>query len=151
MKAEKTDMLHGPIFKGILAMAIPIMIMNVGQTLLNTLDMVVVGNMIGDYAVGAVGVSGSMISLIIGLAVGASLGANVVLAKTIGEGDKKSIEKVVSTSVLLSVILGALFGILAIVFSDFLLKVNNCPPRDFFRCKKLFYILLCGSSVFNAL
>lgn len=147
MKAEKTDMLHGPVFKGILALAIPIMIMNVGQNLLNALDMVVVGNMIGDYAVGAVGVSGSMISLIIGLAVGASLGANVVLAKTIGEGDRKAIEKVVSTSVLLSVIFGVLIGALAIIFSDFLLEVNNCP-EELFSDAKIYFIYYFASLPF---
>ena len=69
MLKKDVDMLSGPIVKGLLTIAIPIMIMNVIQSLFNIIDMTVLKmyDTDGGYSVGAVGASGTLISLITGL------------------------------------------------------------------------------------
>ena len=61
-------MLSGSIFKGILTISIPIMIMNVIQSLFNIIDMSVLKmfDTDGGYTVGAVGACGTLIVLITG-------------------------------------------------------------------------------------
>ena len=57
MWKKDVDMLSGSVFKGLLTIALPIMIMNVVQSLFNVVDMTVLKTFDkGDgYAVGAVG------------------------------------------------------------------------------------------------
>lgn len=75
-------MLSGSIVKGLFQISIPIMIMNVLQSLFNIIDMTVLKNFGSDeLAVGAVGVCGTLITLITGLLIGISAGANVVVAR----------------------------------------------------------------------
>jgi len=75
-------MLSGPIAKGLLAISIPIMVMNVLQSLFNIIDMTILKTYDtgGGIAIGAVGVCGTLISLITGLVIGVSTGANVTIA-----------------------------------------------------------------------
>ena len=61
MAKKDVNMLSGPIIKGILTIAIPVMIMNVVQSLFNLVDMTVLKAFDTDgMAVGAVGVCGSL-------------------------------------------------------------------------------------------
>lgn len=81
MRRRNVDMLSGSIVKGLLAVAVPIMIMNVVNTVFNIVDMTVLRLYDPNgLSVGAVGVSGMLISLITGLVIGVSAGADVVVA-----------------------------------------------------------------------
>ena len=64
MKKQNVNMLSGPITKGLVSLIIPIMIMNCFQSLVSIIDMSVLGRLVNDDAVGAVGTCGSLISLI---------------------------------------------------------------------------------------
>ena len=92
MRKKEVNMLSGPIAKGLLTIAFPIMIMNVLTSLFNVIDMTILKSFGSDeLAVGAVGTCGTLISLISGLVTGVSAGANVVVAKCIGKGDRERI------------------------------------------------------------
>lgn len=51
---NEVDMLNVPVFKGILRFTIPIMVMNVCQSLFNIVDMTMLKAMVNDDAVGYV-------------------------------------------------------------------------------------------------
>lgn len=73
MRKKEVNMLSGPIAKGLLAIAFPIMVMNVLTSLFNVIDMTTLKSFGTDeYAVGAVGTCGALISLISGLLIGVS-------------------------------------------------------------------------------
>ena len=97
MKSKEVDMLSGSVTKGLITLALPIMIMNVGQMLFNVIDLTVLKIFADDAAVGAVGASGNLITLCNALLIGISVGANVVVAKRIGHGDKEKLREAVST------------------------------------------------------
>jgi len=95
MKKKNVDMLSGSIIKGLLALAMPIMIMNVMQVIFNAIDLTALRYLTSDnYSVGAVGAGGSISVLCVNFLIGISTGANVVVAKLVGSKDK-----VVSVSV----------------------------------------------------
>ena len=127
LRKKNVDMLSGSIFKGLISLAIPIMIMNVLQNLFNLIDMTVLGRATSDTAVGAVGICSTLISLCTGLFIGVSTGANVVVAKNIGSGDKERNEKSIGTAILFSVVGGLFLAILGITFADVFLGWINCP------------------------
>lgn len=120
-------MLHGAIIPGVLTIAIPIMIMNVLQSLFNIVDMTILKQSGASSAVGAVGVCGSLITLITGLLTGISSGANVVIAKSIGKGDKESVERSVGTSLMVAFFGGVILLVIGVTFAEVFLGWMNCP------------------------
>ena len=145
---NKVDMLSGPIFKGLLSMTIPIMIMNVMQNMFNIVDMWALKNFSSEMAVGAVGACGTLISLCNSLLIGISSGANVIIAKRIGSGDRDRAEKAVGTSISVAVIGGLLLTIIGFVFAETFLVMTNCPPKLLHLAVKYFRMYFLGSILF---
>lgn len=126
---KDVDMLSGSIVKGLLAIAIPIMIMNVMQSLFNIIDMRILKMYDTELTVGAVGACGYIISLMTGLVVGLSSGANVVIARFIGQGDKDKVERSVGTALLLAVSGGVILSIVGVSLAEVILTWMNCPDN----------------------
>lgn len=126
-KKRDVNMLSGSILKGLFAIAIPIMIMNVLQSLFNIIDMTVLKAYDTDVTVGAVGTCGSLISLMTGLVVGVSSGANVVIARFIGQGDRERVERAIGTALLFAVCGGTVLLAVGVTFAEVFLGWMNCP------------------------
>ena len=60
------DLMHGPIFKNLLLFMLPIFISSLFQQLYNTVDTMIVGNVLGDTALAAIGSCGSIYELLVG-------------------------------------------------------------------------------------
>ena len=124
-------MLSGSIIKGLFAIALPIMIMNVVQSVFNIVDMTVLeifgGE--GDFAVGAVGTCGTLITLATGLLIGMSAGVNVVIAKHVGLGDREKAEEATGTALLFSFVGGLALMVIGILFAENFLVMMNCPEE----------------------
>ena len=108
-------MLSGSITKGLIAICAPVMIMNVIQSLFNIIDMTVLKTYGG--AVGAVGVCGTLISLITGLVIGVSSGSNVIIARYIGRKDSASVDRAINTAMAFSIAAGIMLVKLFNLFS----------------------------------
>ena len=59
------DLMHGPILKSLLLFMLPILISNLFQQLYNTVDTMIVGNVLGDTALAAIGSCGSIYELLV--------------------------------------------------------------------------------------
>lgn len=147
MKAKNIDMLSGSITKGLLSMTIPIMIMNVMQSLFNIIDMTVMKIFSDDSAVGAIGTCGSLISLCTCLLIGMSTGANVIIARRIGAKDRQSADRAVMTSILLSIVGGLILMVIGVTFSKTFLKMTNCPESLLPQATLYFKIYFYGLPV----
>lgn len=144
-------MLSGSIMKGIMTIAIPIMIMNVLQSLFNIIDMVILKmyDTDGGYSVGAVGACGTLFSFITGLAIGIAAGANVVVAKYIGKGDKEGVDKSVGTALVFSVISGVVLLVIGVAFAELFLELVNCPTIFFDKAVLYFRLYFLGMPFFT--
>lgn len=141
---NNVNILTGPITKGLIAMSIPIMIMNVAQSLFNIIDMTILGQFVDDSAVGAVGASGMLITLFTVLLIGIATGTNVVIAKHLGSENINKAENAIGTALIFSVISSAVLAIIGFVFSEPMLRLTNCPetllPKATLYCR----IYFCG-------
>ena len=144
MKSTKVDMLSGSITKGLFVLLIPIMIMNVTQSLFNIIDMTVLKIFSNDSAVGAVGASGMLITLCTSLLIGISAGANVVVAKRIGLGNKERVDKAAMTAILFSLVGGILLMLFGVIFAETFLKMTNCPDSLLAKATLYFRIYFYG-------
>ena len=141
---KERSILSGSVFKGLLFMAIPIMAMNAFQTLFGIIDMTVLGIMVDDNAVGAVGSSGMLISLTTGLLIGIATGSTVVVARHISRNESEALNKAVGTSVLFALISGILLMIMGILGAKTLLIWINCPESLLKDAARYFRMYFCA-------
>lgn len=109
--SSATLMTSGPIWKRIIAFAIPLFFGNLFQQLYNTADSLIVGNFLGSSALAAVSSSGNLIFLLVGFFNGIAVGSGVVVAKYFGAG-KFAMVRQVSIPLRLSVFYQALYLLL---------------------------------------
>ena len=76
--SSATRMTDGPIWKRLIAFAVPLFWGNLFQQLYNTADSLIVGNFLGNNALAAVSSSGNLIFLLVGFFNGIAIGAGVV-------------------------------------------------------------------------
>ena len=125
-------MLSGNITKGLLSISLPIMVMNVLQSLFNIIDMTILktyDTASGGLAVGAVGACSVLISLISSLVIGLSVGANVLIARNIGRGDKDAVERSVGTSIATAIAGGLVLLLVGVSFARDFLNLANCDEK----------------------
>ena len=147
MKTNNVDMLSGSVFKGLLSITMPIMIMNIMQTMFNVVDMSVLGNFVNDTAVGAVGACGTLIVLCTSLLIGIASGANVVIAKHIGRGDREHAERAVGCAVLFSIVGGLVLAVIGVSCAKIFLSWTNCPEELIKQAAIYFRIYFLGVPV----
>lgn len=144
MKSKNVDMLTGPIGKGLLSLTIPIMIMNVMQNMFSIIDMTVLGNLVNDTAVGAVGACTTLITLCTGLLIGIATGANVIVARFIGTGDRRRTEEAIGTSLAFSILGGFVLLVIGVSCAEIFLRWTNCPENMLAQAATYFRIYFLG-------
>ena len=90
------DLMHGPIFKNLLLFMLPIFISSLFQQLYNTVDTMIVGNVLGDTALAAIGSCGSIYELLVGFGLGIGNGLAIVAARSYGAQDHALLKKTVT-------------------------------------------------------
>jgi len=129
MLRKDVNMLSGSIVKGLLAIAFPIMVMNVLTSLFNIIDMRMLKAYDTGLSVGAVGVCGTPITFISNLVVGVATGANVQVARHIGRKEPMDAEKAAGTAVVFSLVAGLALLIIGVVFASPILDIVNCSEE----------------------
>ena len=123
----KTNMLEGPIWKGLISFAIPIFLGNLFQQMYNTADTLIVGNFLGKEALAAVGSSANLIHLMIGLLQGIAMGGGVLIAKYYGAKDQDNLQKAVHTGIAFGMIGGLLLTVVGVGASPVILRWMGTP------------------------
>ena len=95
------DLMHGPIFQSLLLFMIPILISNLFQQLYNTVDTMIVGNVLGDTALAAIGSCGSIYELLVGFGLGIGNGLAIVAARSYGAQDTDLLKRTVAGSIVI--------------------------------------------------
>jgi putative MATE family efflux protein len=128
-KNKSNDMTVGNPLKLILIFAIPILIGNVFQQMYNVVDTAVIGHVLGDKSLAAIGATSAIFNLIVGFANGTTNGFSVVLARFYGARDEAAIKKTVGLIVLLTFLASAVLTIVSLLGMIPLLKFLKTPPE----------------------
>ena len=145
MGKRDVDMLSGSIAKGLLAISIPVMVMNIVQSMFNILDMTILKSCDTDgMAVGAVGACGSLITLITGLIIGISAGANVIIAGFIGRKNYTCVNRAAGAAVAFAGTAGMVLAVIGIACAEVLLRWTNCPEVLLERATLYFQLYFSG-------
>lgn len=142
---NEVDLTQGKLLPKIIAFAIPLILTSILQLLFNSADMIVVGKFVNNDAMGAVGATGSVSSLIINLAIGFSAGAGVVLAGAFGAKNKEYGDKILHSSMFLGIVSGFVIGIVGFVFARPLLELMGTNEEHIEYSVTYMQIVFLGS------
>lgn len=125
----QVDLLDGPIFKSLVIFAIPIFVSSVFQQLYNTVDTMIVGHVLGDTSLAAIGSCTSIYDLLVGFGLGIGNGLAIVTARSFGSKDENLLKKSVASSIVIGIISSLLISVIGSIFLMPLLKVLNTPAE----------------------
>ena len=83
---------------------LPIFISSLFQQLYNTVDTMIVGNVLGDTALAAIGSCGSIYELLVGFGLGIGNGLAIVAARSYGAQDHDLLKKTVAGSLVIGLV-----------------------------------------------
>lgn len=154
------DMTEGPLFKKLVAYAIPIMLTGILQLLFNAADLIVVGRFAGRTALAAVGSTTSLTNLLVNVFMMISIGVSVAVAQHYGAHEPDEVERTVSTAMLMSLLLGAAVCLIGMAACKPMLKAMGSPDdvidqsvlymRIYFTGMPAFMVYNFGASALRA-
>ena len=129
MSAKGIDLTKGNILKKLIAIAAPIMAMQVFQMAYNLIDMFFLGRISPD-AVAAAGSAGMFMWLSVAFFLVGQLGAEIGVSQSTGKGDEATARKYAKNAILIAIILGVTTGLITILFSEQLISVLRIRSED---------------------
>lgn len=140
------DLLHGPILKNMIIFMIPIFISNCFQQLYNAVDTALVGHVLGESSLAAVGATASIFELLVGFSMSLGAGFSIVISRAFGEGNTKKMRQAVAGSIEIGVFTCIVLTILAGVALKPLLLLIDTPAEILEQAYS--YISVIGYFVF---
>ena len=146
------DFTRGSVPTQILLFSLPMLIGNLFQQAYSMADAVVVGRFVSGDALAAVGVSSSLLQLLLSVLIGLTTGASVVIAQFYGAGKHDKVKQTVSTSIIFLAALSVLIAVVGVFFSPLMLRLLGTAPEIFDDAVIYMQILMIGmifSTFFN--
>ncbi len=128
---EIKDFTKGSITKQLIIFSLPLFLSNLLQVVYNMIDMVVVGEALGNPGISAVSVGGDVASFLTFVAIGFSNAGQVIIARYIGEGRRDKIGRFVGTMSAFLLISAAAVSVLSLIFRHGILSLMNTPSESY--------------------
>lgn len=129
MKSLEVDLLKGKILKALIIFAVPLFISNLFQQLYNTVDIMIVGNYLGDMSLAAIGACAAIYELLVGFALGVGNGLSIVTARSYGANDENLVKKSVAGSLVIGAGITIIIMVISKLFLFPLLELLNTPSN----------------------
>lgn len=111
------DLTKGNPYKLYLQFMLPLLVGNILQQFYNIVDTIVVGNVLGDTSLAAVGSGFPFLFLLTSLFIGLGMGAMIVVAQLAGQKDEENLQKLLGTIYRLLIFGAVPMSILGVVFA----------------------------------
>ena len=138
------DFTQGNIVRAIILFSIPLIMGELLQNLYNSVDALVVGNLIDQHALAAVTVCGMIANMVINFFNGMSVGSNIVVAKASGRGDTDRLCKAICAAFSCAVVLWLLLALLSVIAAPRLLQLAGAQPNYFKDALTYLRVYLAG-------
>lgn len=144
---KKTDLLNGPIFTSLTALALPIMGTSLLQMAYNLTDMAWVGR-VSPQAVAAVGTAGMYTWLSQGVAALAKMGGQIKVAHSLGEGKPEEASKYAQGAIQMGIVFGLIYALIMIVWTKPLIGFFGLSDQATITDSEIYLKIACGGIVF---
>lgn len=147
--------------KALIVFAIPMIIGNLFQQAYTMADSAIVGRLVGEKALAAVGAAYSLTNIFICVAIGGGMGASVIVSQYFGHGNYGKLKKTVYTALVTFLVISVVLGVIGLAFSKNIMIAMNTPVEVLDMSVTYLQIYFLGlpflfmynvlSSMFNAL
>lgn len=121
------DLTKGKPLGLILNFSVPIILGNLVQQAYSWADTMMVGKILGNGALSAVGATGAITFLIIGFLIGIAEGSCLMVSRYFGSGDKVTMRRCVGNIIYVCLAITLMLTVIALVFNRSILTVMNTP------------------------
>lgn len=136
-----TDFTTGNIPKQLLTFATPLFLSSLLQIVYNMVDMVIVGNVLGEVGLSAVAIGGDVSNMLLFLGMGFSNAGQVIISKYIGAGEKEKVGKFIATMFSALFLAAATLTVVCFFLRTHFLHWMNTPEESF--TEALNYATVC--------
>lgn len=140
-----TDMTRGAPLRLLVAFSWPLLVGNVIQMAYALADMIIVGRLLGERALAAVGGVGSTIFVVLGFVFGITAGVAVVTAQRFGAGDPRGVRHSVGTGVWVSAAIAGAVTLACWLCVDLILRLLNTPLDVFAEAREYLSVSFLGT------
>lgn len=145
----RTKLLTVPPFKLMLSLSIPAIIGMVVVGLYNFMDRVFVGQLINEFAMGAVSVSYPFTLINTGVSTLIGVGSASVLSRAVGKKNQDIIDKIMGNLIALNLIFGIIITVLGMIFTRQLLTLSGAEGEILNTAERYLRIIFAGSLFVN--
>ncbi len=142
---EEHSLLTGSVPKKLAVFALPLLMANILQSFYNVADMLVVGRIVGDTGLAAIGNASKLCYIINSICIGITMGGAVLIAQYKGANDKKGQAESFQMLALLSLVSSLLVTIVSLAAYQPLFKMLNVPADAYQDACDYMKIICCGT------
>ena len=143
-QGQTRDMTQRSALSNILVFAIPLFISNFFQQCYNIGDTMIASHNLGQSALAAIGLTGSITGLVIGFANGINSGYGILLARAFGSKNEEQMKSVVAWTLILNLGISVLITIGTLLFADPLLRLIQTPEDVFSESRTYLTVVMGG-------
>lgn len=144
----EVDYTQGSIRRSVILLAIPMMLEMIMESVFALVDLYFVGHLEhSSYAIQAVGLTESVLTIIYSIAIGISMAATAVVARRIGEKDPAAAARAGMQAILIAVSINVVISILGFVYATEILMLMGASPEAAVYGTSFTKIMM-GSSIF---
>ena len=125
----KENLITQPPARSLFFFALPMIIGNLFQQFYNMADSIIVGNLVGEDALAAVGASYSFTTVFIMIAIGGGIGASVLTSQYLGAGHYREMKSSVYTFLIAFAVFSTLLAVLGFVVNPTVLRLLKTPDN----------------------
>ncbi len=140
-KTLTRDFTTGNIPKQLLIFATPLFLSSLLQVVYNMVDMIIVGQVLGEAGLSAVSIGGDVSNMLLFLGMGFSSAGQVIIAKYIGAGERQRVGKFIANMFSALTVAAAVLSVVCVFFRKPILVLMNTPEEAF--TEALNYSTIC--------
>ena len=144
---EEQNLLSGSVPKKLAAFAFPLLLTNILQSFYNVVDMLVVGQIVGDTGLAAINNASKLCYIINSICIGMTMGGAVLIAQYKGANDKTGQTETFQTLAVLSFVSALLVTAIGLAFYQPLFRVLNVPA-DAYQDACDYMKIICWGTIF---
>lgn len=130
-KTEIRDFTRGSIPKQLIVFATPLFLSSLLQVVYNMVDMIIVGNVLGQVGISAVAVGGDVSNFLTFVAMGFANAGQVLIARFIGSRQTDRLGRFVGTMTGFLMLCSVVLSVLGLTFQDTFLQIMRTPPESY--------------------
>ena len=146
-KSKTNDMTQGRSMRHLVLFFLPLVMGNLFQQFYSVVDSLIVGKILGDKAIAAVGLTGSFNFFILGFVIGMTKGYGILFSQSFGKKDYEGLARYVASAVRLCLGISVAITILCVTFIKPVLYLVKTPGDIFADTYNYYVVILLGISV----